>query len=418
MHLLMSGLFRKDAIKTQRHRLLGDVALAQPLSFSIITFFLIGIIAAAVSFLALASYARKETVTGFLSPEGGIAKIHAPRNGTIEEVFIREGMFVEQDAPLLTIVGGTISESGVVAGREMLEAIDSQLDESDARLKLEYRRLEAEKIRLTVECDGLVAERRTIDRQIAIQRQLLTSLELNFSRINKLADDGYVSKLSLVASQENILNNQQKLAGLLQQHASMSTQISRAEQSLESLVFEHESHLSVIETERAGLMLRKAELIGRQSITVTAPVAGNVTALQAVTGSSVNNRLPLAGIIPQDATLEAHLFIPTRAAGFIEAGQEVRLQIDAYDYKRFGIHIGTVSGISSTALTPLETLPEIQVSEPYYRVTVQLHKQSITAYGRQIALQSGMQLSADIVLQKRSLFSWLIDPLISLRGRT
>jgi len=243
MHLLMSGLFRKDAIKTQRHRLLGDVALAQPLSFSIITFFLIGIIAAAVSFLALASYARKETVTGFLSPEGGIAKIHAPRNGTIEEVFIREGMFVEQDAPLLTIVGGTISESGVVAGREMLEAIDSQLDESDARLKLEYRRLEAEKIRLTVECDGLVAERRTIDRQIAIQRQLLTSLELNFSRINKLADDGYVSKLSLVESQENILNNQQKLAGLLQQHASMSTQISRAEQSLESLVFEHESHL-------------------------------------------------------------------------------------------------------------------------------------------------------------------------------
>ena len=418
MHLLMSGLFRKDAIKTQRHRLLGDVALAQPLSFSIITFFLIGIVAAAVFFLALASYARKETVTGFLSPEGGIAKIHAPRNGTIEEVFIREGMFVEQDAPLLTIVGGTTSESGVVVGREMLEAIESQLDESDARLKLEYRRLEAEKIRLTGECDGLVAERRTIDRQIAIQRQLLTSLELNFNRSDKLADDGYVSKLSLVESQENILNNQQKLAGLLQQHASMSTQISRAEQSLESLVFEHESRLSVIETERAGLMLRKAELIGRQSITVTAPVAGNVTALQAVTGSSVNNRLPLAGIIPQDATLEAHLFIPTRAAGFIEAGQEVRLQIDAYDYKRFGLYIGTVSGISSTALAPLETLPNIQVSEPSYRVTVRLHQQSITAYGRQFSLQAGMQLSADIVLQRRSLFSWLMDPLISLRGRT
>ncbi len=43
--------------------------------------------------------------------------------------------------------------------------------------------------------------------------------------------------------------------------------------------------------------------------------------------------------------------------------------------------------------------------------------QSISAYGQSVPLQPGMTLSADIVLEERSLLSWLFEPIISLKGR-
>jgi membrane fusion protein len=43
--------------------------------------------------------------------------------------------------------------------------------------------------------------------------------------------------------------------------------------------------------------------------------------------------------------------------------------------------------------------------------------QHIRAYGNTVPLQSGMLLSADIVLEQRSLLAWLFEPVLSLKGR-
>ena len=52
-----------------------------------------------------------------------------------------------------------------------------------------------------------------------------------------------------------------------------------------------------------------------------------------------------------------------------------------------------------------------------YRVTARLDSAAVQAFGQQIALKSGMTLSADIRLSQRSLLQWLLEPLYSLRGR-
>ena len=57
------------------------------------------------------------------------------------------------------------------------------------------------------------------------------------------------------------------------------------------------------------------------------------------------------------------------------------------------------------------------LQEPVYRVQVALGQQAIRAYGTTVPLQSGMLLSADIVLEQRSLISWLLEPILSLKGR-
>jgi membrane fusion protein len=59
----------------------------------------------------------------------------------------------------------------------------------------------------------------------------------------------------------------------------------------------------------------------------------------------------------------------------------------------------------------------VMLREPAYRVKVALARQSIDAFGREVALQPDMTLSADIILEKRSLLEWLFEPLFSARGR-
>jgi membrane fusion protein len=49
-------------------------------------------------------------------------------------------------------------------------------------------------------------------------------------------------------------------------------------------------------------------------------------------------------------------------------------------------------------------------------VTAALDRPDIDAYGQKVLLQPGMLLKADIILEKRSLMNWLLDPLLSARS--
>ncbi|WP_334021666.1 hypothetical protein [Alteromonas sp. S015] len=58
----------------------------------------------------------------------------------------------------------------------------------------------------------------------------------------------------------------------------------------------------------------------------------------------------------------------------------------------------------------------VNIQEPVYRVEVALSTQEIRAYCNSVPLQPGMLLSADVVLEQRSLLHWLFEPILSLKG--
>jgi len=414
----MSSLFRKEAIESRRQHLLGDAILSQPLSFSVLAFLLVVIVITAIVFISLGSYARKETVQGFLSPDKGIVRIRAPRFGVVGEIHATEGQIVDEGEPLLTLLGETVTGSGLNVDMEQLKVIQSQLSEIEIRLSLEKQRREANEKRLTAEVAGLVAESSAVDEQVRVQRQLLASLQKNYDRIRGVVENGFISTAEYIAREENLINNKQVLANLLQKQTAISNRVVQKQLELERVPLESDERLSQLASHQSNLKMQVIDFSSKKSITITAPVAGKVAALQAISGSSVDNRLTLLTILPQGGRLEAHLFVPTRAVGFVEVGQEVRLLYGAFDYRRFGVHVGTVSEISSAIFSPVDDQANIRVNEPTYRVTVQISKESVEAYGQQFPLQAGMLLTADIVLEKRSLIEWLLDPLTSLRGRT
>ena len=386
----MSELFRKEAVDAQKQSLLGDAVLAQPLSLVLLTCFLASLVIIVSIFIALGSYARKETVSGYLSPDKGIAKIHASRNGVIGQLFIQEGQYVKQGTPLLTVKREEYTDIGLPIDGEMLKVIDRQMDEIAARRVLENRRHGAEKRQLLAELNGLESQQHAIDGQIRAQRELVRSLKENYDRVGDLIQRGYVSISQYMEREENLLTNEQLLSNLVQKMAVLLTHTRQTELRLESLPIESDERLSQLSSAESELSLKRLEFSGHNAITLNAPIAGKVTALQAIVGTSVDTRIPLLTILPEGGELQAYLFVPTRAVGFMQVGQEVRLLYDAFDYRRFGVHIGAISDISSTVFSPAEMQSNIQISEPMYRIKVLLKEQTVEAYGEVFSLQAGM----------------------------
>lgn len=114
--------------------------------------------------------------------------------------------------------------------------------------------------------------------------------------------------------------------------------------------------------------------------------------------------------------LQARLLVPSRAAGFIDPGSCVVLRYQAYPYQKFGQQYGRVSSISNSALSSDEVVAMTgqRPQEPLYRVQVTLDRQRIIAYGKPKALRPGMALSADILMDRRTLIDWAFAPLYGL----
>jgi membrane fusion protein len=150
---------------------------------------------------------------------------------------------------------------------------------------------------------------------------------------------------------------------------------------------------------------------------IAAPISGRVTAVQTAPGRIVDGSAPLMTIIPDGSALHAEVYAPTRAVGFVSPGQEVRLLYDAFPYQRFGSFAGRVTGVSRTVLDPREIAAPVAAEEPVYRIEVALDRQAVDAFNQRLALQPGMTLSANLVLDRRSFAGWLFQPLTAVTRR-
>ena len=101
------ALFRQEVVEfQQQNRQWGRVVPLQPLPTRLMVWFVTAAAAAVIAFLFLAQYARKETVTGYLAPAAGTARVFAPQQGTVSAVHVEQGQRVEEGQPLLSVADG------------------------------------------------------------------------------------------------------------------------------------------------------------------------------------------------------------------------------------------------------------------------------------------------------------------------
>lgn len=407
-------MFRREATIPQQNRLTGDVAIAVPVAWQSIGFLIFGGVAAGVMFLSLASYSRVETVTGTITPDAGVASIVPSRTGVIAALSVRDGQNVSAGAELATI---RAEEDGAttLSPAALVEAAIARQDASlAAQSDAAQASAAAQASQLAAQRSGLVAEIGQLQSQIATQQSLIASAQKDLDRARTIADRGFISGRDLQVREETLLARQQGLSQLEQSLATKRAAVAENERSAAQISAQARAQTASLSATRAQVAQQAASTAGARSYVLRAPVAGRVTALTARVGQPANPQGQLMTIVPAGAKLRAELAVPSAAIGFVKQGQQVRLAIDAFPYQRFGTVAGKVQTVAASAVNAQGPSGS---TIAVYPVTVMLDTASITAYGRNESLVSGMSLTARIITEKQSLLQWLFEPLFAVRRR-
>ncbi|WP_066483768.1 MULTISPECIES: HlyD family secretion protein [unclassified Sphingomonas] len=416
-HPPAADLFRAEAIESQARRLHGAVILTQSFTTKVATAALAFIAFGAFVWVSTAQYARIETVRGILVPAGAYAKIHAQRPGTVTSLYVRENDIVDVGATLAVVTVETPNAAGGVITLKESEIIDRQLVASDAQSRLAQDRAKAEVVRHRNILAGVKRQIATLAAQLRIRTQLIASLRASTEKAETLANRGYVTRTELERRQQVLLSAEEVRLQLEQQKIALEADVSRILAEIQQAELNGRSEEAAARIALSTLQRQQTRLGTEFGYSVKAPVSGQVTALQIAVGRSVTPIVPLMTIIPPDTKLKADLYLPTKAVGFVKRGQEVKLLYDAFPYQKFGSYSAKIENISRVALSADETGAPLQLEGPVYRITVQLSRQQIEAYGQKVALQPGMTLVANIVLERQSLVDWLLDPLRAVAER-
>jgi membrane fusion protein len=407
------ALFRQEAIEFQQDgRQWGDVMLLEPVSTKVLAWSLTTIIALIVTFLCFAHYTRKETVTGYLTPTAGTAKVFPPQQGTIRNVHIKEGDQVQKGQPLLTIQTAQIAGDGQDTNTSILNTLTRQREMLARQIIAEELRTVSERERLLALMRGIETEISHLKSQVGLQSERIQLSKSFVTSAAQLNSKGYMADVEYKRRQQDVLEQEQNLNTLNQQLAARQSQRTETRFSLEQLPTIMADKKQLLRNELSETEQRIAEANFRRAYVIVAPSAGRVSMLRATIGQIADPRRLQIEIVPSHSELRAELFIPTRAVGLVEVGQKVRILYEAFPYQKYGTYSGQIVSLSETILTGSDISAPIELKEPAYKAVATLDRPDIDADGKRISLQADMLLSADIILEKRSMIAWLINPLL------
>jgi hemolysin D len=145
-------------------------------------------------------------------------------------------------------------------------------------------------------------------------------------------------------------------------------------------------------------------------VTLTAPVDAVVLdILKLSPGSIIKEAETFFTLVPLNVTLEAEVKIDSQDVGYIQLGHPVHLKLDAFPFQRHGTLDARVRTISEDAFQR-ETASQTG-SDVYYKSRIKLDSTALKNMLEGSRLLPGMTLSAEIVVGKRSVISYLAWPL-------
>jgi membrane fusion protein len=410
-------LFRPQALRRETETQFGAPVALLPVAWSWVAIFMLVLVLASAAFLATASYARKESARGILRPERGEVRVMASRGGTVRTLSVADGDWVGEGQTLAWISTGQALEGGGLADEAVLEALAQEEASLRARLEALGQGGAFERTALIANQGSVRAERAAAAQSIVTLTERRALAQDRLAAAETLIGRGLIAAEEVRRRREAVLATEQAIVDAQAQVASLDARLAETNARLSQQAFSSEEGQAALEAQLASLEQRRAQAEAARGYELRASVSGQVSGLQVTAGQSVDPQRPIMTISPGDQPLVAEIYVPSRAIGFIEQGQSVRLLYDAFPYQRFGPSHGIVHSVSGSVLAPNEVAAAIPLEEPVYRVLVTLDAQAVRAFGHEHAIQSGMALTADIVLEERSFLEWLLEPVLAMRGR-
>jgi len=143
---------------------------------------------------------------------------------------------------------------------------------------------------------------------------------------------------------------------------------------------------------------------------IVAPASGTILEVaDRSVGSVLREAETLLTLVPDGADLYVEARMPSRDVGYVKVGDEVRVKLEAYPFQRFGTLNGVLDVVSADSLPAKQDDPQ---SQRVYPLQVRITDDLGSLAARGIRVRPGLVASAEIKTGKRSIASYVLDPIL------
>lgn len=385
---------------------------------------------AAVSEVDLVVVARGRLVT----PLPNIV-VQPLETSIIQQINVRQGQIVRKGEALATL-DPTFTAADETELRTRLHSLNNQLEQLEGSLsgrqagKLEGRdadsRLQVDlsgerqasygaqvrKLRETIEQTRAAMETNRRDQQVLASR--VKVLKDMAAMQEQLVAEKYAIRSRLLDAQDRLLDAERSLQLATNKDAELRRAL--AAQEAEKASFETgwrqklmEEVLAVSrERDAVAEQLQKAGKRHRMVVLSSPSDAVVLDIAKLSQGSVAKEAEPLFTLVPLGAALEAEVEVDSLDVGYLKVGDLAHLKFDAYPFQRHGTVPAHLRTISEDAFRR----EAAGSATAFYTSRLQLDGRQLKRMPEQARLLPGMTLSAEIVVGKRSVMSYLVWPLV------
>ncbi|CAA2101752.1 Colicin V secretion protein CvaA [Methylobacterium bullatum] len=415
---MTSPLFRAEVARARQDSWLGEAQVVQPLSIRLVTTITILITIAAILYVVFGTYTRRIHAFGMLTPDVGLITVASPVAGRVSASGVKEGERVVQGQLLYTLDLDAVSANGPTQQR-IIDQLARQKETIEAQSRLRSAMAATEKRSLAEQIDNLQSQSRQLEEQVQLQEKLVPPLKERVDVLAKAVSDGFARSADLQNQNYLYLQASSQLAQFRNSRLQLMGKVGELQATLATFDDKLARDLAEMDRTAAQLEQQRAESEARRAIEVRAPEKGILTSIRVQAGQGVAAGATLLTLLPSEGRLQANLFVESSAIGFIDTGEAVMLRYAAFPFQRFGLYRGTVTEVTRAPLEAAD-LPEAagakaKNGDGIYRIIVRPDENSVIAYGESRRLEAGMRVEADIALEKRPLYRWLLDPLYRVK---
>lgn len=385
---------------------------------------------------------------GKLLPDARVKLIQPALTGVVREILVKDGQRVEAGQLLMEL---DTRQADADADNALASRINSQLAiaRSQALLNAQQKRqapvvvlvdgaqtddqqqaqhyaegqyheyldklasAEAELAKRTAELDNTNKEISKLEATAPLARQQAESYRA-LAKDRYVAQTDYLDKEQAALSQEHEMaalrsHAQQLLAAMVQQRAEIASITSQFRRAQFETLDKATQQLAQDSNNVAKTQTRQ------QLLSLKAPVSGTVQQLTVHTlGGVVTTAQQIMEIVPDDAIL-VEVNVENKDIGFVEAGQEAIVKVEAFPYTQYGYLNGKVVSVSNDAMQDkklgLTFTARLKLDTDYIQIN-----------NKRVHLTPGMEVTAEIKTGQRSVAHYFLDPLMqtsqeSLRER-
>lgn len=300
-------------------------------------------------------------------------------------------------------------------------------------LRSDFAQLAAQVASLQAQADQKKVEQTRLRTMIAIEGNLIDTLQERVNMRSELMSHGTGSKANVLDAVEALQRGKAELARdtgqLTESEANLEVIAKEIQKCFKNFVAENAQKLNEAQRQVNTQTEKLVRADVRNELTILrSPVAGVVQSSSVTTiGQVITPGEELMRIVPDGTGLEIECYLPNKDIGFVRRGQAAVVKLEAFPFTRYGLLDAEVVQVSRDAVPE----PEAQATEQntlrqrglerggaaqrvqnlVFPVTLKIERASISVDGVDVPLRPGMAVSVEVRTGSRRIIDYILSPL-------